>query len=337
MLRCSTLPVAVAALVASATTVIAQSAAEGIALPLPLTRPGTAAELSDGRVLISGRGPRTQIVVVDFARATVKPLDLPADVSGRNTLLQLWPMRNDSVLAWDASAGTGLILFRDQPLGAPPIRPAAGFNVVGVDAHGDILVASRRDATASDHPDSIDVLLVDASGKTLSRVRLQPVRAQLFKDTSTTPGPTRDRVHVDVRSGSEQAILFPDGWVAVARMNSYRVDWIADRGRFQSGEPLAGSCAHPDSAAAAAFVSVSPIMDAPHPALFALGDGRLLVRRNESQLGAEVAYDVVDRSGRCAGRMVGHPGDWLAGAGRSGLYIVETRNRELYVRRIPPP
>ena len=39
-------------------------------------------------------------------------------------------------------------------------------------------------------------------------------------------------------SVSEEAAMFLDGWVAVARLGPYRVDWISPNGRMTLGRPL---------------------------------------------------------------------------------------------------
>ena len=51
--------------------------------------------------------------------------------------------------------------------------------------------------------------------------------------------PTADgRVYRVPLAGGEEPILFPDGWVAIARIDPYRVDWRSPDGQWTHGAPL---------------------------------------------------------------------------------------------------
>ena len=213
-----------------------------IRVSLPIARAGMAVELNDGRVLVSGRGPRTQILLVDFSKGSATSLDLPPQLSGTSRLLLLWPSGN-AVVAWDATDGQGLLLDGSRSMGAPPIQVPRGYRLTGVDSLRRVLTAERPESlAAATGRDSIEIAVrAPNGGPPRAAARLLKTRPTVLPDTTTTLRPIRDRVIVDVRSPSEQAIQFPDGWTGIARVGPYRVDWITRDGATRAGERLGAS------------------------------------------------------------------------------------------------
>jgi hypothetical protein len=110
----------------------------------------------------------------------------------------------------------------------------------------------------------------------------------------------------------DRAILFPDGWMAIAYQYPYRVDWLDREGRRILG-PSNPSATPP----LAAFPgSGTSLVTAP--------DGRLLVRRLEAGDSAATHYDVFDRTGRRAGVVQLAPNERIVGSGRDAIYIAST-------------
>jgi hypothetical protein len=147
-------------------------------------------------------------------------------------------------------------------------------------------------------------------------------------------------IRYTILGAGEEALLFPDGWIAVARLNPYRVDWYApDTGSVQ-GSPLpferiavtdrekaayrdrvGGSAASAPEAAWAA--TVPPFLIAP---LFALDDGTLLIERVPSADRPDNRYDVIDRQGRLVGRLSLPSGQRIGGVGKGAFYVITTRD-----------
>lgn len=143
-----------------------------------------------------------------------------------------------------------------------------------------------------------------------------------------------------ILAGDDQALLFPDGWIAVAWQEPYRVDWRSPVGTWQRGSPLPFVRVPVDEAQRRAAVSRewprSPDLFAPGDfpswprflppflgdALLALPDGRLAVRRTADGRSNEVVYDLIDRNGMLTGRLVVPGNTILLAPGRDALYVL---------------
>jgi hypothetical protein len=140
----------------------------------------------------------------------------------------------------------------------------------------------------------------------------------------------------------EQALLFRDGWLAVARAAPYRVDWRAPNGAVVRGPALrfdrvvvdpdvrrAISRAHwptVDPPFAPAELPEWPATLPPflNDALVGMPDGRLAIRRADDPRRPRVRYDVVDRAGIPRLRIEVPARIALVLWGRDGVYGVET-------------
>jgi hypothetical protein len=142
-------------------------------------------------------------------------------------------------------------------------------------------------------------------------------------------------------SVGEQALLFPDGWVAIVRLEPYRVDWLTPEGRSVRGPQLPHRNVRVDAQAKAWILeelaqqsgraprSASDIPDWPEvlppfvpSALLAAPDGTLWIRKAATAPKARVQYDVVDRQGRLVRRVSMAANERVIGFGPDALYVV---------------
>ena len=153
-----------------------------------------------------------------------------------------------------------------------------------------------------------------------------------------------------------QGWLFPDGWVALAHPEPYRVDWLTPGGEWIRGTPLpvtlaevsleerclAVSRRNPDAecdpdrypgwpAQVPPFTMVvdggwntpggTALQPGPH--------GLLLIRRTPTTEAPETRYDAVDRDGKLRGAILMPEGATIVGFGRASLYVVQKDEMDL--------
>jgi hypothetical protein len=181
-------------------------------------------------------------------------------------------------------------------------------------------------------------------------------------------GSTRGAPRCDFFESEEQAILFPDGWIAVALHDPYRVDWRSPDGAWIRGEALddsvpvseAEKCAavyawaitdgRCDEDAVASFAwpqTIPPFLTESTscwacrrltagraPWLFADPVGRLVVRRTPQRSRTGNVYDIIDRTGRRVARVNLPPREAIVGFGESSVYTIRMDGFDLqWLRR----
>ena len=144
----------------------------------------------------------------------------------------------------------------------------------------------------------------------------------------------------------EEAIMFGDGWLAVARLDPYRVDWIGPDGKVAKGQPIpvqpvkmteaeqnayfdradAGRSGSAQQATPAMRESqradLPPFIPPYQPqSLLAANDGNLWLRRFESMEFPGARYDVVDRRSRLVGVVTLGVKERVLGFGAKSLYV----------------
>lgn len=296
----------------------------------------TMRELRDGRVLLFDR-KENELSVVDFrtgSRTTVSRTGQgPGEYQFIATLL---PLNQDSTLAADLNRW--LILDGDKVVATlPPDTPAmkaVGLWPLGVDRLGRVLGQkfAQRDS------DSTRLLLIDRASSHIDTIAaLHGVARRATVTPVTSPdgrvGMRVGRIPLNVR---DAPALLPDGWVAIARLDPYRVDWRSPDGRWARGAPLpfrairmtdaerkAYSARNSWSRNATDWPEVLPPFDTP-TSLFATPEGMLAVRRLPSVGQPETRYDIVDRTGAFKGQLVLPPNQHILGFGAGSVYVVET-------------
>ena len=150
-----------------------------------------------------------------------------------------------------------------------------------------------------------------------------------------------------ILDGPEQAVMFPDGWVAVAYAGPYRVEWHAPGGRRIVGEPLPFERIPVDEAQKLAAIArdwpLAPTMFKPdeYPAwpkvlppfqdraLVALADGRLAIQRTPDARVKALHYDLVDRTGRLSARVQLKDNERLFGISDRWAYVARRDSDDL--------
>jgi hypothetical protein len=295
-------------------------------------------ELSSGAVLVSDSRERTVTLLLpasDSVETIGREGEGPSEYRSPSGL---YALRADTTALYDSRMRRVLlldgsrILDRVSVLGADAMPPTA--NLVGADTLGvgrwltEIVYSAGRIPLRDNSERLIDSLLI-----------VLATRGTHVADTISTigggetiltrsEGPARmTRAQPFLR---DRALLFRDGWIAVAFQDPYRVDWIMPSGTWRhSTSPL--SLGGIGSEGIAAFSGSAM-------ALVAAPDGHVLVRRAIAVNADSVRYDVVDRSSRVSGFFVLAANESVVGYGRSSLYVVRTDSVGLqYLRRAAWP
>ncbi|MEX2182429.1 MAG: hypothetical protein WD771_10335 [Gemmatimonadaceae bacterium] len=292
------------------------------------TRITAVRELADGRVLVLDARDRA-LFLADLSADAVQTVGRtgsgPAEY---RRPLRLVPLAGDSTLLVDEGNQRWLML-------------AGPHIAVTVPPSDSVLALTGLRVFAVGHPDQfLGVVLVDRERLTgdRQRNRLAVVRVQrraLSVDTVAalkgvevhvrTEGTAQARgIHVleVMYSVAEQALLFADGWIALARQNPYRVDWLTPDGGLLRGPNLPWSSPTigaseiewfrkrmerrlgrpiPAPLEGLAFATVVPPFR--ENGLNALPSGHLLIARSEWSGLRGTEYDVVNRRGRLVARM----------------------------------
>ena len=323
-------------------------------------------ELADGRVLIADGGDR-KLYLADFGTGRASVIGREGGGPGEyRNVGQLFALADDSTLLVDVPGGRWLLLrgaeiVQTVAADAPALRD--GYrNPSGADAAGFIIATRLMGASSGagiDVPrqDSAHLFRVSrATGRvdTIAALQARPARIHM---SGPRGQPTAISITTNPLAAGDLTAMFPDGAVAIARVNPYRVDWVlANRARV-TGPPLPFTrisvtereknavmmrqAARSGRAPAAPGLvddwpeSIPPFLTG---ALLTAVDGRLWIRRTASAQAPETVYDVVDRNGTIAARLTMSPNETLAGIGRTMLYSVLTDDDGVQrLRRHPRP
>ena len=346
--------------------VVMHLAPENASLAASFTRISAVRELRDGRVLILD--PRDQgLVVANMGSGAVEPISRKGGGPGEyQSLRYALPLAGDSTLL---PAGPGRWLLMDGARVVVTVPPddsalrASGGSPASADMHGHVLGMGAPSFHAGTYSmgkgDSLAVLLVSratGAGETVARTRVAPMRVTVRtgKDGQITSMELRR----PVLAPGEAATLFPDGWIAVARLDPYRVDWRAPDGSWTKGaaipvpvvrlddrekraemQRIADETGRPVPAPETVEAwpeTMPPFVDA--NALYAAPDGRLVVLRQPTAEAPGNRYDVVDRRGRVAGTLSLPANQRIVGFGAKSVYIAFTDDDGLQtLRRHPWP
>ena len=339
-------------------------------------------ELADGRVIVTD-APEVRVVVADFATRRVEPIGRQGRGPGEFVRPGgLYAFGDDRTLLADNGAVRWLILSGTRIVETvPPDDPAVTATFAGTryaDSHGTVAgwavdkpVPGIQDAGVHD---SGTVVFVDRrTGRidTVAKVVRTPQRFFAWTDPST--GETSFRAAAAAFATSEDFLLFNDGWLAVVRLNPYRVDWRDPRGSWTHGAPLPVPAIRVTDrekafyverfarAANAPFV-VSPSVPAdlraailgaarrrwtefpdfvpPIQGMSSLPapEGRVVIPRTPTAAWPDPTYDVVDRDGKLVARLQLARGERIVGFGKTSVYVAARDADDLeQLRRHPWP
>ena len=343
---------------------------------------GSVRELTDGRVLITD-SREGRIVVAHFRTGAVEQVGRrgqgPNEYGTVGTLL---PLTGDSSLMvdvmnrrWLLFSGSSIVatLSPDTPI----IRAVKTF-AKGADGLGHVWVSvsPREFVQETAKAGSIDFgpadsdFVVRGHRATGTLDTVAKVRVAVSRRTVTASaygkfhGVTWSRAPL---SAAESVALFADGWFAVARVEPYRVDWIAPDGRVSRGRPIPVTPIRVTAAEKEAYfarVAASRTPGTGMPALpeamrreidalrdrfpevfppftgapIAGGDGNLWLRRPVSKHFPDIRYDVVDRRGLRIGTVSLARGERVVAVGRTAVYVAWKDEDDIErLRRHPLP
>lgn len=320
--------------------------------------------------------PREQrVVVIDFSRDSMAPIgrrgEGPREWSNATPLR---PLLADSSLQVDASSRRWLLyagdsIVRATPPDAPVVLATRG-DVRDVDGLGHVyrIVAWRPRAGLHTEGagDSLAVVRYsrdDGSADTVALLRDWPATVQTIVGPDGTA--SQRLVARPAFAVGEEMAAFADGWLAIARLDPYRVDWRTPDGRVVHGDPLPGPRVRLDehekraylarnaSARAALDRAPSAMRDAlghmytdfpayippfQGDALLAGGDGRLYIRRTRTADSQGVLYDVADRHGTLVGQITLKDNERIVTVSARSIYVVWKDDVDLeHLRRYALP
>lgn len=310
-------------------------------------------ELADGRVLVTD--PQDAgLLVADMVRDSTAVVGRKGRGPGEYQLPgHVFGMASDSSFVADVLRRRWLLLagasiVRTVPPDDAALR-AANELVLGVDVRGHVLTMRAptfdglRRVTKRDS--SLVLFVHRATGRvdTVAKTRRQPGEEVREVDSSGRAIRT-GRLSSDYLAGEEGVRLFPDGWLAVARLDPLRVDWRQPDGTWVRGARLAVplvtyTSRERDALARRWRVGASPAQQPVPPvdraatlppfehgsfSLLSATDGRLLILRTPSAELAGTRYLVVNRRGELDGELALAAAERIVGFGKSSVFVVVT-------------
>ena len=301
-------------------------------------------ELPDGRALVTDR-KEGRLAVVDFKAGTVRSISRKGSGPGEYLDLgPLIPLPSDSSIVIDIGNTRWLILVRDSvtatiPSDNPAIKSVLFWVPFGSDRTGNLLSMQYRPAgRTSMTMDSVDLTLVSRSTGRVAVVGALRYGVPTRGINSPTVGKEGElrvtRPPYTIRE--EQPLLFEDGWIAVARYEPYRVDWISPTGQLVRGAPLPGRPIPMSAREREAYIARNrayasarewpvnvPPFDKSFP-LLASPEGWLVIPRVPSADSPNARYDFVDRTGALRGQLSLPSGSRLLAFSKRSAYVVVT-------------
>lgn len=315
----------------------------------------SARELADGRVIVSDATDRELLVLATDGKTARRIGRQGPGPSEYSNPTKAFVAGRDSSLFVDAADGRWYMLagenFATIPSSWTAMRLAARAAIAGVDARGLALalVGTSKELRGSRYvptgwvgdADSVLVLLLRANGPIDTVARL--AGGSLGR---TMVEARRNGVVVSFRvrnplSTYDQAMLFPDGFVATVSANPYRVAWRTPSGAWIRGpvvpdvaQPVderiklraaAGYLRNDDGSAVLSSAQFPPWPKIVPPflaeALHAGLDGKLYVTRTRLHPEDELIVDVFGRDGSREQTLRGPPGGRLVGVGARHVYV----------------
>lgn len=314
-------------------------------------------ELSDDRVL-GGDKVGQRLFVVDFRSGTVSEIGRNGEGPGEYIGIgELFPLAADSTLFVDLYLGRWNLLNEAEIVHTRNAFPrvVAGQTVSGADHAGRVLVLRPIWGRQRTHPDTRLVILADRSSDRLDTVAALPWLGRT--ETLALPpagGAPPMLIGSNPLAAADDALLFSDGWIAIARVDPYRVDWVKPDGTWIRGAPLPvepvevdqrerchairrmiGSQRPCASVNIGGWPSIVPpfIVVSLRRNLLATPEGHLLVHRASTADHPGNRYDVIDRSGRLRAVLRLPANVAVLGFGDQAIYTVLTGEFDLQVLR----
>lgn len=322
--------------------------------PHEFDRVAGVAELGDGRLIVSDlRGEDVAILRAD--------LQLAGGVGRRGrgpgeftSLGAVFPLRADTAVIEEPSYRRWLLVTPTALLGPVRSEPRHSVDIalVGVDGAGRTLevhpsvfvsrATGARPVPIRAFAESLALIRRSRDGSTSDT--LATLRGGYLGTADVERTVDGDRMRhflFHPLSAEDQAVSFADGWVAIARVEPYRVEWILPDGTRRLG-PVRADAERVMSAADRQFAIDSRQSRAfrgvfrpsdfdtwprllpafTNGALLALSNGHVLVKRERTRSDSTQIYDEFDRRGVLVREVSVPEGVRLIGSGRRGVYSV---------------
>src|SRR5688572_10525457 len=312
-------------------------------------------ELRDGRLLLTDRRQQ-RLVLANLATGQVSTVGRRGQGPGEySSPPQVFQLRGDSSLLVARTQRRWLLLdgasfVATLPPDEAALRETRGI-VIGTDTLGRILTTrtppQQPGVTVTGKGDSLALLLVErATGRadTIARLRRMPSRSTLSVDAQGRETAASYDV-IGIMATEEVATIFPDGVVAVARLDPFRVDWRLPSGAWVRGDSIAIRPMTIDTRQKRWYMQVTAGNEAPKAAetlsgwpaafppfysspvpLIPAADGRLLIRRPRDADHQGTRYLVIDRRGQLSGEITLTQNQSILGFGRSHVFVTSTDN-----------
>jgi hypothetical protein len=314
------------------------------ALTAEFTRLTWARELTNGRVILTDLGDG-RLVVADMRSGAIEAIGRKGQGPGEYTTPQpVWSIGGDSSLMMDGARRWLLFVGPRVVATLPPESPAivAAKGIVrGVDAQGYVFSVARAPAQAGTVADSALLLRVTRAAAhvdTLGKIKVVAPRQVAGGRDGTFA------FAMPTLGTPEEMVPFPDGSVAVVRLNPYRVDWRMPTGAWTRGAPLPVPAVPMDAHEKEAYLrriaqttntpvrSSASITDWPATVppyespvrILASPDGRVVISRMPTADHPETRYDIVNRRGVLDGQLAMRPNESIVGFGSASVYIAVT-------------
>jgi hypothetical protein len=315
-------------------------------------------ELADGRVLVTDE-KENRIVVADLRSGAVNVLGRKGKGPGEyGQVTRLWALGRDSTVMSDMFARR-LLLFDGAKIvstiapDAPVVKALGVGRVEGADAGGRI-TASTIALDRSGRGSMMDSMLVVRYDRTSGKLdTIAHVPSEFASGGSAPAGKAggapsaKPHYYLSV-GGRDQIAVFPDGWVAIARVSPYRVDWCAPGAKCKPGPVLSAkplpftdrekraylelqaktskwppTTAIDETAGWPEFIPpfVQPRQRLDAGALFPAPDGRLLIEQLPTADAKALRYDVVDRQGAVTGQLSMPVTERIVGFGVRSVFV----------------
>lgn len=335
----------------------------GVTVEHEFTAISAVRELADGRVLLVDEGDG-QVFVVDFAQR--RTVAIGARGSGPSEYLKpasLLPLAADSTILPDPPNDRWLVLHGSKVVGIqkPAIPDGVSQRVpVGADTLGQLVFLSpiRAGPGGPIIPERRDSRYVVRTSRVSGRLDTIALLRSRTSTISMSAGPRPSiSVRVNPLALGEGVVTFSDGWVAVARVEPYRVDWITPAGKLLRGAPLPFVPVRLDQRELRYYAEreadrtgTRPIDPATIPGwpeimppfldrgLTGDSQGRLWVRRPATSASPRGWYDVINRRGLLAGRVFTNDDRRIVGFGPGTVYTARVdENGVEHFERHPLP
>lgn len=336
--------------------------------PAEFIRVAGVVELGDGRVLVSDLAGDSVVVLSP-------DLSLQSGVGRRGrgpgeftNLGGIFLLRMDTVLVEEPSLRRWRVVTPNSFLGPVRSEPrhAVDIGLVGVDASGRTLevhpyVFGKRATGAIPVPirafaESLALIRRSRDGTASDTLAILRGGYLGTADVERTVAGDRMRHFLfHPLAAEDQAVTFADGWVAIARVEPYRIEWITPDGTRRIGPVRIGAPRvmtnadrqHAiDSRQGSLFQGVFRPDDFDtwprvlpaftNGALLALSSGNVLVKRERGRNDPYETYDEFDRRGVLVRAVRVPNGVRLVGSGRSGVFSVRKNSDDLEAVSLHP-